>query len=63
MLKTEAITTALADGLQQAADYEADRIAEWLEALSRHPACTQEKRFWYEGVAADIRTRVPRDRL
>lgn len=30
-------------------------IASWLEGLSRHPACPSERRFWYEGVAADIR--------
>lgn len=33
-------------------------IAEWLEGLSRHKACPSEKRFWYEGVAADIRSGV-----
>lgn len=34
---------------------EATAIAEWLESLSRHPKCPRVKRYWYEGVASDIR--------
>jgi hypothetical protein len=47
---------------QAAASYVAEaevetsnQIAAWLESLSRHPACPPERRFWYEGVAGDIR--------
>jgi hypothetical protein len=32
-----------------------ERIAAWLEGLSRHQACPAERRYWYEAVAADIR--------
>lgn len=35
-----------------------DGIASWLEGLSRHKGCEPERRFWYEGVAADIRAGV-----
>jgi hypothetical protein len=33
----------------------AEKIAAWMEGLSRHPACQAERRYWYEGVAADVR--------
>ena len=47
-------------GLETASD--AAAIAEWMEGLSRHPACPAERRYWYEGVAADIRNGVWKNR-
>lgn len=32
-----------------------EKIAAWLEGLSRRADCPQERKYWYEGVAADIR--------
>lgn len=46
----------IAFAISEARREERERIANWLEALSRHRACTSEHRFWYEGVASDIRT-------
>lgn len=37
---------------------DSNEIAEWLEGLSRSRGCADDRRYWYEGVAADIRNRV-----
>ena len=39
-----------------------EAIALWLEGLSRRKDCPAERRYWYEGVASDIRVGVWKNR-
>jgi hypothetical protein len=48
----------LAAAKQEGREEERHQIADWLEGLSRHKACSSERRYWYEGVAGDIRNGV-----
>jgi len=50
------IKTALTEASKDPSS-DAEKIALWLEGLSRHPSCPPERRYWYEGVAGDIRNR------
>lgn len=46
------------EGCRHGEKVTSEAVVKWLEGLARRRDCPEEKRFWYEDVAADIRLGV-----